>query len=116
MKSARLSQWVDVGGVAAVMVLAVMVNVYAARHFRRWDLTAHGLYTLSPATIETLHTLGERIDVDVLLSSKDPLANSIRFLLTAYEAETDRLAIRYVDPDRRPADFVALQLEYAPPR
>jgi len=112
MKSARLGQWFDVAGVAAAMVLAVLVNVYAARHYRRWDLTTHGLYTLSPATVDTLHALAERIEVDVLLSSNDPLANSVKFLLNAYQAETERLAVRYVDPDRHPADFLALQQKY----
>jgi hypothetical protein len=112
LKNARLSQWVDVGGVAVAMILAVMVNVFAGRHYRRWDLTASGLYTLSPATLETLHALHERVDVDVLLSSNDPLANSVKFLLTAYQAQTDRLAVRYVDPDRHPAEFVALQQKY----
>src|SRR5262249_8603315 len=94
------------------MVLAVLVNVYAARHYRRWDLTTHGLYTLSPATVDTLHALAERVEVDVLLSSNDPLANSVKFLLNAYQAETERLAVRYVDPDRHPADFLALQQKY----
>ena len=78
MKSARLGQWFDVAGVAAAMVLAVLVNVYAARHYRRWDLTTHGLYTLSPATLDTLHVLAERVEVDVLLSSNDPLTAMVR--------------------------------------
>ena len=70
------------------------------------------LYTLSPATLLTLHALGERVQIDVLLSSRDPLANSVKFLLSAYQAETDRLVVRYVDPDRHPADFLALQQKY----
>ena len=112
MKTARLGQWFDAAGVLAAVFLAVLVNVYAARHYRRFDFTTHGLYTLSPATLDTLHNLGERVELDVLLSSNDPLANSVRFLLAAYQAETDRLAVRYVDPDRHPADFLALQQKY----
>ena len=61
------------------------------RHYRRWDLTTNRLYTLSPATLQTLHALGERVDVDVVLSSGDPLANSVKFLLDAYQAESERL-------------------------
>src|SRR5262249_31736531 len=79
MKPARIGQWFDAAGVVAAMLLAVLVNVYAARHYRRWDLTTHGLYTLSPATLETLHSLNEQVEVDVLLSSRDPLANSVKF-------------------------------------
>ena len=32
-------------GVAAAVVLAVLLNVIGARHFRRWDATSEGLYT-----------------------------------------------------------------------
>jgi len=109
MKSARIGQALEVGGVVAAMILAALVNLYVSRHYRRWDLTTNRLYTLSPATLETLHALGERVDVDVVLSSGDPLANSVKFMLDAYQAESERLAVRYVDPDRRPADLLALQ-------
>jgi hypothetical protein len=34
-------------GVIAAMVLAMLVNVFAARHYKRWDWTRGGLYTLS---------------------------------------------------------------------
>jgi len=112
MKAARLGQVVQAGGVAAAMLAAVLFNVLVARHYRRWDLTTHGLYTLSPATLHTLHALGESIEVDVLLSSRDPLADSVRFLLSAYQAETDRLVVRYLDPDRHQADFLAVQQKY----
>jgi hypothetical protein len=112
MKRSRLGQWFDAAGVIAAVVLGVLINVYAARHYRRWDFTSHGLYTLSPATVDTLHGLGERVEVDVLLSTNDPLTNSVKFLLTAYQAETERLDVRYVDPDRHPADFLALQQKY----
>jgi hypothetical protein len=112
MKAARLGQWFDAAGVVAAVILAALVNVYAARHYRRWDLTTHGLYTLSPATLESLHALSERVDVVVLLSSDDPLANSVKFLLNAYQAETERLAVRFVDPDRHQAEFLAIQQKY----
>ncbi len=112
MKRVRTGQLVEALGVAAAMVLAVLVNVLVARHYRRWDLTHHRLYTLSPATLETLHALGESVHVDVLLSTADPLANSVKFLLSAYQAETDRLVVKYVDPDRHAAEFLALQQKY----
>ena len=59
-------------GLAAAMVLAMLVNVLAARHYKRWDFTQGGLYTLSRATIETLHNLGEPIRIDVLVPASDP--------------------------------------------
>ena len=50
------------------MVLAVLVNLLVARHYRRWDWTQGGLYTLSDATVSTLRALEEPIRVYVLLS------------------------------------------------
>jgi hypothetical protein len=88
------------GGVAAAMFVAVIVNVLAARHFRRWDWTASHRYTLSPATVATLHELPDRVEVWVLLGSDDPLEQSVKQLLVSYASESSKLDIHYVDPDR----------------
>lgn len=99
-------------GLVAAMVLAMLVNVLAARHYKRWDFTQGGLYTLSRATTETLHNLGEPIRIDVLVPASDPLSLSLRHLLTAYGAETTRLDVHYTDPDRHAAEFLAVQRKY----
>jgi hypothetical protein len=102
----------EASGVVAAIVVGVLLNVLVARHYRRWDLTSQRLYTLSPATLTTLRGLGERVEVDVLLSPSDALTGSIKFLLAAYQSETEKLDVRYVDPDRHPAEFLALQQKY----
>lgn len=99
-------------GVVAAVGLAVLVNVGAARAYKRWDLTSAQLYTLSEPTKTTLRGLSEPVEVYVLLSQSDPLLTSVRHMLVAYSAETSRLVIRYVDPDRSPAEFVALKEKY----
>lgn len=99
-------------GLVAAMVLALLVNIAAARHYKRWDFTTGGLYTLSRATTETLHALGEPIRMDVLVAASDPLTLSLRHLLTAYGAETTRLDVHYVDPERHAAEFLAIQRKY----
>jgi hypothetical protein len=99
-------------GVVAAMVLALLVNVLASRHYRRWDWTRGGLYTLSDATTQTLHGLEEPIHVYVLLSEGDPLALAVRHLLEAYRGETTRLVVEFVDPDRRAAEFLAVQQRF----
>lgn len=99
-------------GLVAAMILAMLVNVFAARHYKRWDFTQGGLYTLSRATIETLRNLGEPIRIDVLVPASDPLSLSLRHLLTAYGAETTRLAVHFTDPDRHAAEFLAVQRKY----
>ncbi|MGK3981664.1 GldG family protein [Sorangium sp. So ce136] len=99
-------------GIIAAMVLAVLVNLLVARHYRRWDWTQGGLYTLSDATVSTLRALEEPIRVYVLLSEGDPLTLSVRHLLDAYRAETSRIEVEVTNPDRRPAEFLALQQRY----
>ncbi|UQA54931.1 GldG family protein [Polyangium aurulentum] len=100
-------------GLVAAMVLAVLVNVFAARHYERWDFTKGGLYTLSPATVGTLKNLGEPVRLDVLLPAGSPLTLSIRHLLEAYRSETTRLDVHFTDPDTHPAEFLAVQRKYA---
>ena len=99
-------------GVIAAAVIAVTANVLVTRFYKRWDWTSAGLYTLSPATLETLHALSEPIDVTVLLSQSDPLNQSVHHMLAAYGAETPKLQAHWVDPDRSPAEFLATQQKY----
>ena len=99
-------------GVIAAMVLALLVNILVSRHYRRWDWTRGGLYTLSDATTQTLRGLEEPIHVHVLLSEGDPLALAVRHLLEAYRGETTRLVVDFVDPDRRAAEFIAVQQRF----
>ncbi len=99
-------------GVIAAMVLALLVNILVSRHYRRWDWTRGGLYTLSDATTQTLRGIEEPIHVYVLLSEGDPLAVAVRHLLEAYRGETTRLDVEFVDPDRRAAEFIAVQQRF----
>ncbi len=108
----HVTRWLSAGGVLAAVIIAVCVNVLTFRFYKRWDWTTGGLYTLSQATLETLHSLGEPIDVIVFLSNSDPLRLSVEHTLTAYGAETKLLRPRFVDPDRAPAEFIAMQKQY----
>lgn len=103
---------ISAAGVVAAALIGVSLNVLAARFYERWDWTSRGLYTLSDATLQTLHDLKEPIDVVVFLSASDPLTTSVRHMLAAYGSETTRLRPRFVDPDRSPAEFLALQQQY----
>ncbi|MEO6419706.1 MAG: hypothetical protein ABIP39_09885, partial [Polyangiaceae bacterium] len=78
----------SLGGVVAAMVVAVVMNVLAARHYRRWDWTSGKLYTLTPATLTTLHDLSEPVELWVMLGGGDPLEQSIKQLLVSYQGET----------------------------
>jgi hypothetical protein len=87
-------------GIASAVVVAVLVNVIAARHYTRADWTSGKLYTLTKPTLETLHALDEPVELWVLLGGGDPLEQSLRHLLASYTAETGQLRVHYIDPDK----------------
>lgn len=103
LEPAQISQLV---GILAAVVVVVLANVIVATRYSRWDWTSNKRYSLSAATLETLHTLPDGIQVWVLLGPADPLEQSVKQLLVAYQAETTKLEVRYVDPDK---DVVALE-------
>ena len=109
MKLARYLPWLGVLGGA---LLLLNVNVLGARWYQRWDVTPDRLYSLSQPTRELLRELHEPVEINVLLSKADPLLVSVRHMLEAYGAQTQQLQIRYVDPDRSPAEFLAVQQKY----
>jgi ABC-type transport system involved in cytochrome c biogenesis permease component len=92
--------------ILAAVVVAVLVNVVAARRYTRWDWTKNKRYSLSSATVQTLRELPDPVQVWVLLGRADPLEQSVKQLLVAYQAETAKLDVHYVDPDQ---DVVALE-------
>lgn len=96
----------QLAGVIAAMAVVVLLNVLAARRYTRWDWTANKRYSLSPATVQTLHDLPDTVQIWVLLGGADPLEHSVKQLLVAYLAESTKLEVHYVDPDR---DTVALE-------
>jgi gliding motility-associatede transport system auxiliary component len=106
------AQALQLTGVVAAMFIAVVVNVIAARHYKRWDWTKGHLYTLSPATLDTLHELSDPVEVWVLAGSAEPLEQSIKQLLVSYEAETRKLEVHFVDPDRDSAQLFDLQQRF----
>jgi len=113
-------RWLPMLGVLGGAILLVNLNVLGARWYKRWDFTADRLYSLSQPTRELLRSLespardqaSTGVDVVVLLSRNDPLTVSVRHMLEAYGAETTGLRVRYVDPDRSPAEFLAVQQKY----
>ncbi len=92
--------------VLAAVIVVVLVNVILARRFTRWDFTGNKRYTLSSATVQTLHDLPDTTEVWVLLGQADPLEQSVKQLLLAYQAQTQKLDVHYIDPER---DLLALE-------
>jgi hypothetical protein len=109
------AQALQLAGIVAAVVLAAVVNVLGARHFTRWDWTRAHRWSLSPATIDTLHSLDSRevrVTLWVVAGEADPVEGSLRQLLAAYEAATSRLDVHWIDPDRDAVQLVDLQRRF----
>lgn len=88
-----------------VIAIALMANYLSFRHYRRWDWTTEGLFTLSPRTHELLTELDTDVDVYMVLSSGESNYQDVRELLERYRAESQHVVLHFVDPDREPAEY-----------
>lgn len=85
----------------ALGILAA-VNFLTTRYHARFDLTARGLYTLSPKTVSLLENLSE--DVNVVAFFREAERRDYEHLLEQYAYHSRRFAYRFVDPDREPVE------------
>jgi ABC-type uncharacterized transport system len=99
----------DLVGVAAAVVLAVVVNVLAARHFARWDWTESRRWSVSAATLETLRALDRPVDLWMVIGRGDAAERGVRELVGAYSAASSEVVVHWIDPDRDVAQLVDLQ-------
>jgi ABC-type uncharacterized transport system len=106
LKGLRSGRGVELGGVVGALLFGVVFNFLSARHYQRWDWTTGKRYTLTPPTLETLRSLTDPVQVWVLMGDGDPLEQSVKQMLTSYLAESSKLDVHYIDPDR---DAMALE-------
>jgi ABC-type uncharacterized transport system involved in gliding motility auxiliary subunit len=91
-----------------VIALYALVNYLAFRHYERFDVTSDRVYTLSDRTKAILRGLDRDIDVYVFVSRGERSFRDIDELIARYQAESPRLRVRHVDPERDPAQFRVL--------
>ena len=111
-REAHGARGLQLAGVAAAVVLAVGVNVLAARHFTRWDWTQTRRWSLSDATTQTLRGLESPVELWIVAGKGDPVEPSLRQLVGTYAAASSRLDVRWIDPDRDAAQLVDLQRRF----
>jgi ABC-type uncharacterized transport system involved in gliding motility auxiliary subunit len=112
-----LSQWREIarefsgrqarfGALAAASVLVVLgilaaINYLAARHNKRWDLTAAHQYTLSDQTKKVLQGLTKPVKATVFARTEE--FDRFRTRLEEYQYQSKQLQVEYIDPEKRPA-------------
>src|SRR5215470_6448429 len=87
--------------VAAILFLAAMVNSFAFKHYKRWDLSRDQKYTLSDKTKRFLDTLKGKMRITVFFSPNTPISGDVLNLLTEYQyAGKGKIDIEHIDPER----------------
>ena len=120
-----VGQWRDVvsfygrrqaryGTISLVSIVAglgviVAINYLATRQNKRWDLTENQTFSLSDQTKRIL----EKLDAPVQFTVYDRETEFQRFRdrLDAYDYESERVNVEYVDIDRQPARAKAAEVQ-----
>jgi ABC-2 type transport system permease protein len=92
----------------ALLAILAMVNYLAFRHYKRFDWTSQGIYTLSPKSQKVLLELDQSVDVYVFLSRGESGFLTTDELLKRYSAASQNIKLHYVDPDREASQFKLL--------
>jgi len=102
-------------GVLLVAALVVIVNYFGWKYHARLDWTGSDFYTLSEQSENVLASLdraGRDVDVVVFMEPVGELYEEVRELLSRYEAESSRISVRWLDPQRNPAEVQRLVDQY----
>ena len=83
------------------IALIVLVNWFVNNHDHRWDMTPNKKYSLSDQTRKILRDLNR--DVTVYAFDQERNFGQRRDILGMYTSTTNRLKVKYVDPNRQPA-------------
>jgi len=87
----------------ATIGIVILLNVLAARHFKRFDVTQARLHTLSPQSIQILSELDGEIEIiGFYPNGRDQEA--FERWLDEYQAHSDAIRYRAVDPLRQPGE------------
>jgi len=82
--------------------ILVAVNWIGNRRHLRFDVTSEGRYTLSPQTRQILHGLEKEVLFLGFFPAGDPNQVPLTRLLDVYRAQSERVTVRFVDPDQNP--------------
>ena len=101
--SGRQARYGSLAIASIVVVLGILaaINYLAARHNKRWDLTAASQYTLSEQTRKVVQGLTKPVRVTVFSRTED--FDRFRARLDEYAYLSKQLQIEYVDPVKRPS-------------
>lgn len=99
-------------GVLLVAALLAIVNYFGWKYHERFDWTSSGLYTLSEKSKNVVEGLSRDVEFVVFLPPNDELYQPVQEILSQYDAASQRVAVRYVDPERNRMEAERLIQQY----
>ena len=99
--------------------ILIFVNLLAFRHKHRFDFTEGGYFTLAPQTIKFISSIPREVNLTAFFQTESPEKIAFTNLISGYLEETDKIKLKYIDPDKNPsvtkqygvATYVTLVLE-----
>ncbi len=80
--------------------ILIMANFLGSRHFKRWDMTESGVFSLSELSISYVKGLTQDLDLQGYAETgKDP---AIDELFKSYAAASSHVKYKIIDPDKNP--------------
>jgi gliding motility-associatede transport system auxiliary component len=92
--------------------ILVLVNYLGSRHYRRFDWTRSGLYTLSDKTVNVLKDLKQPVTATVFMTESSPLWSETQEILRRYKAKSSVITVETLDPTRNRARAEQLVKEF----
>ncbi len=83
--------------------ILVFINMLSFRHKNRLDLTEGKLYSLAAQTEKIVSNLPRDVKMTAFFQSEAPTKNEFDLLAQGYLAQSDKLSLEFVDPDKSPA-------------
>jgi gliding motility-associatede transport system auxiliary component len=87
--------------IVAILFLAVVVNSFAFKYYKRWDFSRDQKYALSDKTRRFLDTLKGKMRITVFFSPNTPITADVQNLLTEYQyGGKGKIDVEQIDPER----------------
>lgn len=106
-KYGSLATVITIVFIAIVVLANVMASMLLERFPVKIDLTPEGIFSISQQSIDYLKKLDKDVEVTVLanestLSTSSKEAKQVVEVINKYAQYTDKIKIKYVDPDKNP--------------
>jgi ABC-type uncharacterized transport system involved in gliding motility auxiliary subunit len=100
---------------AAVLLVAALfliLNYLGWKYHHRFDWTAGGVYSLSEKSRNVINELKRDVEFVVFIAPGQDLYEPVKEILSQYDAASQRIKVRYFDPERNPVEAQQLIQKY----